>query len=50
MLFKGVVVLLDFDRTVSFKEKLQYKNIVLNNGGTVSFSLNKKVGYLSYTC
>ncbi|KAL5250110.1 hypothetical protein ACHWQZ_G015989 [Mnemiopsis leidyi] len=49
MIFEDVVLLLDFDRSVSFKEKLQYKNLVLNNGGTVSFTLNKKSTYRGTT-
>lgn len=47
MLFEGVVLLFDFDRTVSFKEKTNYKNTVLSHEGSVSFSLNKKVSLTS---
>ena len=40
--FKGKAVFLD-NTTFNFKEKTELKKIIVDNGGQVSFSLNKKV-------
>lgn len=47
MVFNSSVVLFDFDTSVKFKDKISFKNTVLENGGCVSYSLNNKVKLLS---
>ena len=43
MIFQNQVILLDFDRSVAFKEKTSIRQQIIEHGGTVSYSLNKKV-------
>ena len=37
------IFLLDFDRTINYKEKNHVKDILKRYGASISFSLNKKV-------
>ena len=43
MALNNSVVLFDVDTSVKYKDKLEWKNKVLKNGGCVSYSLNSKV-------
>lgn len=42
--FNGCQVTLELDSSIRFKEKLQLKKKVTDNGGLISFIVTKKVG------